>query len=171
MTEHMKDLDFMKNFSTFDENVKTDFDEVNRYVRRCHTDLIGYKNRFGMDHHHNDFMNFMRKLEGVQKLVESGDTDGVASQVGFDKLSKGTVDCLVINTDMIKLQDKLRAYAGPIKTLLNAIPAMCDKNVELDLDLSMVIKEFVDWKGEEYVVEEEEVVEEFIDTSFTPFEF
>ena len=161
MAEYMKDLSFLQNFSTFDEKVQEDYDEIKAYVSRYKSDLTQYGERFGMKENYGSFLEFIAKVEKLQAMSDGNHTaEEIGEEVKAMSLPNGITGGLVVNTDMIEKLDKMRTFADPIKTLLNAIPVMKESGLELPLELSMVISEFIEWKGEKYEVEQEPVKEE-----------
>lgn len=162
------ELRFMHNFRGIDEDVYADYERVVKYVDRYNRNLTEYAGRFAMTHHHNQFTQYLDKVEKIQQMAASSATDEeIAEYVKEASLPTGITGGLAVNTAMLELVEKLRAYAGPIQALFNRIPDLTcinprnnDEMVkrELNMSVSMYIQEIIDWKGCKYETEKEDTV-------------
>ena len=157
MSQYMGELSFMKNFSTFDEDVSNDYIETSNYVRRFNSNLSPYyTGRLGMVEHYDDFVKFLDGLEKVQTSVMNGEEDeDLATTVKSLDLPEGLTGSLSVNTKELEQLEKLRGYASTVRHLLNAIPLLTESHSgEIPMELSQEIRKYLDFKKVSYKVEE-----------------
>ncbi len=158
ISPYMKELLFMERFDSFDEEVSKDYKEVRNYVAKYHSNLQRYSGRFGMENHYTDFVKFVDNVETIQDMAESeASKEEIADFVKEAALPTGVNSGIAVNREMIKKFDKLRAYAGPLKALLNHIPLLTgahNVNAEIPMSTTLFVNEILEWKGVTYEKEE-----------------
>ena len=142
-------LDFLWGFSDIDNEVHTDYLKIRSYLKRYHSDLTGYRNRFGVNDHYDDFIAFIDKVEVIQNLSDASDTEGLKDFLEEQKLSNNIVTGLAVNTEMLAIFDRLLVYATPLNDLLNEIPALTE-NENISQKLSMYVADILSWKNSKY---------------------
>ena len=151
ISPHLSELSFMRNFSTFDEDVSADYEEVIDYSRRFNSNLSSYTGRLGMREHHNEFVKFLDSLETVQESVMKGDSaEDTASLVKEAGLPAGLTSGLAVNTAKLEQLEKLRGYGSTVRHLLNAIPALTDSRQDIPMELALEIGKYLDFKKVKY---------------------
>ena len=149
MAPFMDQLVFLSGFKDIDEDVHRDYLTVTKYMKRYHSDLTTYSNRFGMNDHYNDFISFIEKIEKIQDYSESGDSEGLTEFLKESKLSSNIKSGLAVNKEILTILESLMNYSKPVATLFNNIPKLTMAN-ELDMDLTMYISDIVAWKKLKY---------------------
>lgn len=151
---YMQELKFLKNFSNFDEEISKEYKELSEYVQKNYVDLSGYKNRFGMQEHYEDFTNFLDQVQELQEFAETEtDPAKITEKVkdivlsGGNGLPDGVIGGIAVDTSKIRSLEKLLTYAKPVKDLLNNIPLLTEEGKTMEIETSLLIDEYLEFKG------------------------
>lgn len=146
--DELKDkLDFLKNFSNFNQEISDDYKELCKYYNTHYVDITAYHNRVGMKEFYSPFLDFMSKVEKLQETVETEtDKSLIADKVAELALPVGVTSGIAVDREILNKLNKVLDYANPIKALLNQVTILSREGYEIPTEVGMQIKEFLELK-------------------------
>jgi hypothetical protein len=143
----------LENYESFDQEIFDKYQKLKMFALNHYTSLDRYSDRLGVSEHHGGFVEFLDALQKLQEFTkEESDAEKIKDYVtnlvdGSNvNLPKNTIKGLAVDLEMLDLLEELLAYVAPVKDLLKEIPMMTSPGRDIQIESSMLMKEYLTFK-------------------------